>query len=159
MKLWILICDASRARVFSASCTGGPLLEVEGFVHPKSRLKDADIMSDRPGRVRTGLGGRSATAMPPHTDPKDVTAADFAAELVRVLERAREQGEFDLLALVAPPRFLGLVRAGLDEHTCERVVSWVDKELTLVNAQELPAHLTGVFDAAARAELAAETAR
>ena len=84
MKLWILICDASRARVFSASCTGGPLLEVEGFVHPKSRLKGSDIMTDRPGRVRTGLGGKSATAMPPHTDPKDVAAADFAAELVRV---------------------------------------------------------------------------
>lgn len=159
MKLWILICDASRARVFSARCTGGPLLEVEGFVHPKSRLKGADIMTDRPGRVRTGLGGRSVTAMPPHTDPKDVAAADFAVELVQVLGRAREQGEFDLLALVAAPRFLGLVRTGLGEQTRKRVVSWVAKDLTLLNAQELPAHLTGVFDAAARAELAAETAR
>jgi protein required for attachment to host cells len=159
MKLWILICDASRARVFTAPCTGGPLLETEGFVHPKSRLKGADIMTDRPGRVRTGLGGKSATAMPPQTDPKDVAAADFAAELVRVLERAREQGEFELLALVAPPRFLGLVRAGLDEQTRRRVVACLPKELTLLAALELPPHLSEVFDAAARAELAAEAAR
>jgi protein required for attachment to host cells len=156
MKLWILIADGSRARVFALSGRGVPLLEVAGFVHPASRLNNRAMLSDRPGRVRNGLGGKSATAMPRHLDPKEAAAETFVAELVQMLQLARERGEFELLALVAPPRFLGLLRARLDRQTLERVVATVNKELTRLEPQALRTHLAEVLEAAARAENAAD---
>src|SRR5688572_5818972 len=131
MKLWILIADKSRGRVFASAGRGRDLTEVRGFVHPAGRQGDREILTDRAGRVRTGLAGRAVTALSPHTDPKEVEAERFAAELARVLDHAREREEFNALALIAPPHFLGLLRDRLDEQTRQRVVASEHKDLTL----------------------------
>jgi protein required for attachment to host cells len=102
------------------------------------------------------MAGQAVTAMPPHTDPKQVEADDFAAALAKGLRHAHDRGEFELLALVAAPRFLGLLRGDLDEQTRRCVVACEHKDLTLVHTHDLPAHLSDVLDAATRAELAAE---
>jgi protein required for attachment to host cells len=154
MTLWILIADESRARVFSRSAKGAALHEVEGFVHPKGRMRDADLVTDRPGRVRTGLRGESVTTMSPHNDPKTVEAGRFAAELARSLRTALDKSEFDLLALVAPPKFLGLLRGELDEGLRRRVVASSTKDLILTRTDQLPAHLFEVLGQAGQAELA-----
>jgi protein required for attachment to host cells len=109
--------------------------------------------------VRTGLRGRGLTALPPHTAPKEIDADRFAVEVAHALRVGRERGEYDFLALVAPPRFLGLVRDKLDTQVRRRLVACVDKELTLAQPRELSPHLSDVFDAVERAELAAPNER
>jgi protein required for attachment to host cells len=156
MKLWILIADEGRARVFARPAKSADLREVEGFIHSKSRLQNQQLVTDRPGRVRTGLRGHAATALSPHTDPERVEAGCFAAELADKLRQARECHEFDLLALVAPPRFLGLLRQELHEQTRRCVVACTDHELTSLPVEELPAHLRAVLHAADQTELARE---
>jgi protein required for attachment to host cells len=150
MKLWILIADEGRARVFASAGRGRDLSEVQGFVHPAGRLDDRDLVSDRPGRTRTGLAGRAVTAMSPHTDPKRVEAERFAAGLATSLGRARERKEFEGLVLVAPPRFLGLLRDRLDGQTRQTVLACQHKDLTLVEARDLAPHLSAALDAAVR---------
>jgi protein required for attachment to host cells len=159
MNLLILIADESRARAFACDGRNSPLREIEAFIHPKGRLKDQQIVTDRPGRVRTGLGGRAVTAMSPHTDPKQVEAEHFAAELANLMGRALEHGEFELLALIAPPRFLGLLRDKLSEPVRRRLVASAARELTLLEARDLPAHLSEVLNAAEQASLALRSAR
>ena len=85
MKLWILIADASRARIFSSAGTALPLREVNRMIHPRSRAKGTEILTSRPGRVRTGPNGRNVSAMPPHTEPKEVEAVRFAPSLSQLL--------------------------------------------------------------------------
>ena len=128
MKLWILIADAGRARVFSTEGRAVPLREVEGLIHPRSRLKGSAILTSRPGRVRTGLNGRNVTAMPPQTDPKEVEAERFADSLSETLRRAHQRGEFGHLAIAAPPHFLGLLRGRLDGQVRKCLVGCLHKD-------------------------------
>jgi protein required for attachment to host cells len=150
MKLWILIADEGRARLFASAGRGREVKEVKGFVHPAARQEDGDLVTDRPGRARAGLAGRAVTALSPHSDPKEIEAERFAAELAGSLGRARERKEFEGLMLVAPPHFLGLLRAHLDEQTRQTVLASAHKDLTLVAPCELAPHLSEVFAAAAR---------
>jgi protein required for attachment to host cells len=136
--------------VFASARRGRDLREVKGFVHSACRRDDRDLVTDRPGRTRTGLAERAVTAMSPHTDPKQVEAERFTADLATTLRRARECKEFEGLVLVAPPRFLGLLRAELDEQTRQTVVACQHKDLTLVEPRDLAPHLSDVFDAAAQ---------
>ncbi|MGB5614970.1 MAG: host attachment protein, partial [Sedimenticolaceae bacterium] len=41
-KIWVLVADASRARVFTADKPAGPLNEVEALSNPEARLHEGD---------------------------------------------------------------------------------------------------------------------
>jgi protein required for attachment to host cells len=156
MKLWILIADESRARVLAPGAARGPLREIEGFVHTRSRMSNRDLVSDRPGQVRTGRLGQTVMAIPPHTDPKEAEVDHFAADLANRLRDARRRGSFDQVALVAPPKFLGLLRGHLDARTARCVVAQAAKNLTRMDTRSARPHLREVLTTVRKAELAAE---
>lgn len=137
---WILVSDAARARLFATEGRRSPWVCVDALVHPASRAKGADLVADRPGRVHQRAGsGRSA--MEPHTDPKQVEAAHFAADLAARLAAAHHEGAYRDVVLVAPPAFLGLLRGELDEQVAKTVRATVAKDLTQFADHELPEHL------------------
>jgi protein required for attachment to host cells len=159
MTLWILIADEGRARLFAMKTEDRKLEETEGFIHSKSRLRSGQILTDRPGRVGPPAGGHRMASVQPHTDPKTVEIERFAVELAAALHDARAKSSYDLLALVAPPRFLGMLRGRLSTEVSRVLVGCLDKELTTVDVRELPRYLTDVVRSAALAELAAESRR
>ncbi len=132
--VWIVLADASRARVVETdpTLTEGPRT-VEIRLHPESRLKDSELLSD------TGAGVRRPG---PRTGPTissvhEKEAERFADELAEALETARAEGRFDRLIIVAPPPFLGLLRKELTPETAERVDAELDRDLTRVPPHEL----------------------
>jgi protein required for attachment to host cells len=153
MRLWIMIADAGRARVFATSGRRAALRELEAYVHVKSRVRAGDLGADRPGRVRSRAGDRAVAAIPSHTDLKEIETDRFASELAETLRRSRAREEFDFLAIVAPPRFLGRLRDRLDDQTRHRLVACVRKDLTRAAAQDLLHHLSSVFQAATSASV------
>lgn len=153
MQLWILIADESRARVFTLSGDRGAVSEIEGFVHTRGRLSNRDLVSDRPGQVRTGRLGQTMAPIPPHTDPKEAEADRFAAELAKHLRAARRSGAFESLALVAAPKFLGMLRAHLDEPTTRCVVAEVSQDLTRMDGRTLRSHFRELLVTARQAKL------
>ena len=64
--------------------------------------------------------------------PHERVVADFARELAARLRQARVANTFERLVLVAPPKFLGLLRAQLDDPTSARVVGSLDKDLAAI---------------------------
>ncbi|MCA9636568.1 MAG: host attachment protein [Myxococcales bacterium] len=139
---WILVADASRARLFASEGGSGPWAAVDALVHPESRAKGIDLAADRPGRVqqRTTEGRASMEA---HTHPKEVEAEQFAHELAARLHAGHGDGSYRDVVLVAPPHFLGLLRGALDEQVARKVRASVDKDLTFVPDRELPERLAG----------------
>src|SRR5258708_40338428 len=58
MTTWILIADAARARIFQKGGPGEKIAEARSLVHPGSRQKTSELVSDRPGRLgKGGIGG------------------------------------------------------------------------------------------------------
>lgn len=110
-----------------AHTANGLLREVQGLLHPESRLHARDIVSAPPGR-QSGTGPRKHE-VEGKTAPKETEARMFAQEIAERLRLARAEGAFEELALVAPPHFLGILRGRLDGPTRACVVSTIAKDL------------------------------
>src|SRR5437867_3788202 len=70
MNSWILVSDASRARVFEVNHGRQPLRLVRELSHPKSRLKAHDLVTDNRGRMNNGIGRQKRSVMEPRTPVK-----------------------------------------------------------------------------------------
>jgi protein required for attachment to host cells len=77
--------------------------------------------------------------------PHDRAVSDFARALAVKLQHARTENRYERLVLVAPPRFLGLLRTSLDGPTTQLVIGSVRKDLAFSNAAELIGHLGEVI--------------
>jgi protein required for attachment to host cells len=145
-KTYVLIADASRARLFQQAAQHFALLET--FDHQPSRVRNQDLVEDTNGRKPAGpsvganYGGRSVSrgvgrpGVAPDTEPKEVEAEKFAHELATMLADTLRDQE-DRLVLAAPPHFLGLLKKTLSASVVKRVELTVDKDLTKVEGREL----------------------
>ncbi|HEX5137738.1 MAG TPA: host attachment protein [Planctomycetota bacterium] len=129
---WILVGDASRARVFSFDKDDAPWRLLEEIEHPLGRARTSDLVSDRAGRQR-----QIGPPLSQHTDPAEQESHRFAERLSHVLQKGCDEHRFTRLVLVAPPRFLGYLRETLREPVARHVVVSLDKDYTLHDEKEL----------------------
>lgn len=138
MTAWILVSDASRAKLFSAELREDDWSLVEEFEHPEGREMDRDIGSSPPGRThQSKVAGAQRTAMDPHTSPKEVEAERFAQLLGNYFEEATAKRQFDYLVLVAPPQFLGKLHGTLGKQAAKHLRATVNKDLSMLEAADL----------------------
>lgn len=140
---WIVLANASRARVFEARDDGAAPAEVLDLTHPESRLHGAELGSSRAGHgERHGPdGSQGGTAYPPRTDPRDKAHEAFARELAQRLREALAGARCERLVLAASSPFLGALRAALDPATAAAVVRSEAVDLTTLAAPALRARL------------------
>jgi protein required for attachment to host cells len=112
-NVWIMVCDAAKARFFETR-EGDPTWHaVELLVHRESRDKASELVGG-PSGTRSSLGGSVRhNALAPGSLPKDVEKDRFAHTPATTLDVALRSGRFRKLLLVAPPHFLGLLRKEL----------------------------------------------
>lgn len=141
---WIVVAESTRGRIFTVSGAGGKIQEVADLSHPESRLHNRELSSDLPGRTFDSHGeGRHG--MEQATEPKEQEAQAFAAEIARRVERARNDGDFDSLVLVAPPKFLGRLRQALSRPARNALVGELDKNLVEADAKTLEGYLSSLL--------------
>jgi protein required for attachment to host cells len=152
MTTWILVADAARARIFQKGGPGQKIAEVRSLVHPGSRQKTSELVSDRPGRLgKGGIGGARRSAMEADTSPHEAEANQFAAILAQTLEQGIDHKEYARLVMVAPPHFLGTLRAAVSGRVAEVVTETVNQDYTHLNEKDLSAALDRHLTAAAYA--------
>src|SRR5262245_8827049 len=127
---WILVSDASRARLFQKVSGVEVWRLVEELAHPESRAHTHDVVTDRSGRSQRSGSASYSTAMEPQTPPKYVEMENFAHLLAGRLEQGFGKKAYDRLILIAPPRFLGLLRERLSDQVAKRVTASLDKDLS-----------------------------
>ena len=140
MRTWVVVADSCRARIFLAESPVAPLVELKAFENPQGRMHDRDITSDLPGRSFDSKGsGRHA--MEPHTDPKHETVVEFARQIAAHLDTGRKNRDYEQLAIVAAPSFLGLLREQLNGQLAKLVSYELDKNLSQMDAAEIRKHM------------------
>ena len=140
MNTWILVADACGARLLLTFDNGKTLHLLDRFSHAQSRAMEADLVSDRAG------SGRSSTHSMPsakqgHTSHKELEAVEFATVLNDYLLDAAQQHKFESLVLVAPPHFLGLLRAELNPTLTRMISATVAKDLIYMDQAIIREHL------------------
>lgn len=140
---WIVSADTGRARIFSESDPNSPLQEIEDMVNPEARTRTSDEYTDRMGPRAAGqsthkTGGALPTSLyEPQQTPEEREEQVFARDICAMLLKAKQEGRFDRLALVAAPRFLGVLRMQLDPQLKQFVIYEIDKDYAHSNGQQL----------------------
>lgn len=116
----VVVADSARARLFGRKQKLSALDELESLTHPESRLRRQDLVSDRSGTVHESKTPGESQA-DPRTDPRDHEAELFAREVSSRLKALRMESKRQGIALIAEPRFLGLLRKQLDGETRQLV--------------------------------------
>src|SRR5512135_1712540 len=104
---WIMVANASHAKLFSNQGPNKGLQLVKELLHPESRERTAELVSDRVGNY-AGSGSYAQA-----TSPKEVEAERFASEIAHELERGRVTNAYEKLILVTSSHFLGLINGRL----------------------------------------------
>jgi protein required for attachment to host cells len=90
-------------------------------------LPDRELKSDAPTVAVSRVGGRRSTVE--ETDYHQQAEDRFAADSAALLGRKAQNGGFEQLIIVAPPRTLGELRGHYSKAVSSRIVAEVDKDL------------------------------
>jgi protein required for attachment to host cells len=136
METRVIVADNARARIFASGTAINQLQELEGFAHPEAHLSNIDLVGDSSGRSVDGHG-----ALEPATDARMVEEQAFAKLLGKHLKELHNQQHFEQLILIAPPRFLGLLRKELASPLDKLVTQSIDKDLTTASLEQIMEYL------------------
>ncbi|MCB1890049.1 MAG: host attachment protein [Rhodocyclaceae bacterium] len=132
---WILVANASLAKLYANLGPNKGLKLVKELVHPESRKKNADLVTDR-----TGTGHGNGSYEPP-TAPKEHAARTFAHEIAREFYTGRNANRFARAILVAPPNFMGMLNSTLDGPTAQLVSDRFEKDYTKASEAQIKQRL------------------
>ena len=136
-KLWILVGNASRMRLFSGDERGEDWRLLEEFRHDESRAHDMDLREQRDNPNAGTLHGPQ-----PEIEPdgrRELEHDRFARELSGRLDRGVDSHIFERLIIAAPPEFLGRLRKALSKRVLQRLMLDLDADYSNVPAKELAA--------------------
>lgn len=140
MSIWVVVADASKARIFSAKSRNGVLLETGDYLHVESRMKGRDLKTDAPGRAFDS-GGQGRHAMGKEQEVAEREAEIFARELCAEIDKAAQTSQFEKLYIIATPRFLGHLRAQMSAQAKNLIAGEVSKDLVSHDVPDIRKHL------------------
>ena len=148
MKNWLVVANASQARVLEAAAAAGPYQLMVELAHPQSRKKGLDLDQDRPGRAEGnvhaqggGVHGPGGGLYEPRIDARRREHERFAQEVAAVLNAGVADGRCAGLVLVATDPFLGQLKGKLSERAIGLVLRTLSKDYTSLNEAELARRL------------------
>lgn len=138
---WILVANASLAKLYENLGPNKGLKLVKEMIHPESRLKNSDLVTDRAGSMASN--GNGPGVKQPQTQPKDHEAKVFAHELAQELYSGRTRNAFRRAIVYAPPAFMGMLNSVLDHPTAQLISDRFEKDYTKTAEPKLREHLEG----------------
>ena len=137
---WIVVANASLARLFSRDSPTDSLVPLTTMEHPESRLKGSELADDRPGHEATD-NSSGGNRYEPRSDVRHKEHQRFAREIAERLETGLAAGEFSTLWLFASSPFLGELKAQLSDAVDKRLQLALDSDLTSFGLAEIEQRL------------------
>lgn len=139
---WALVADAQHARILETLRNGAWVERPEETLTTTNPAAH-DLGSERPGRVHESVGA-SRHAIEPRLDPHRAAKTAFARQLAARLDEAAAVSRFAHLLLVAPPAFLGDLRAALGDASRRLLRGSLNKDLTHLPVADIAPHLAAI---------------
>lgn len=124
----VLVADG-RKMLFLRNHGDEELIDLRTEAHDERQdRKDSDIKSDAPGTVQQSAGyGRSTYE---ETDFHQLDEDRWAKDAADELKKRALRNDFDALAIIAPPKVLGVLRKEFHKEVERRIVLTLNKEMT-----------------------------
>ena len=134
--IWIINMNSSLCKIYDYQKSPAKLTLVREFSHPESRVKTGDLLtSDKPGHYKAGATQRGTFSQ--QTDPKDVEVDNFAREIAKHLDQARNQNKYDQVVIITAPHMNGLLLHHIDKHVKDLVTHTIQKDMVHLKEHEL----------------------
>ena len=137
---WVVIADGRRALI--AQNIGqlfAPKLEIRERMEAPPNPPTRDQGSDRPGRSFDSVSQRRSGVE--QTDWHDQAEAAFLAKVAEHLEKLCQTEKVRRVVLIAAPRALAALRAGMPTCVRQKIVAEVDKDYTKHSLPEVERRL------------------
>jgi protein required for attachment to host cells len=137
----VLVADGRKMLFFRNHGDAGQIdLRTEAHDEREDR-KDSEIKTDSPGAIHQSAGyGRSTYE---ETDFHQQEEDRWIKEAADELNKRALRNDFDALAIVAPPKALGVLRKCLHKEVEKRVVCTINKEMSDRPVPDIEALLVG----------------
>ena len=139
---WVLAANRVGAVIFR-KVKGAHLEFLERYENPTGRLREQELASDSPGKVKTnafsghGLGQQNLL--------HEQAALRFAKRLARQVNMAKEEGRFDDLVLIAEPRFLGFLRTAFAKKLERLQPKTINREIKFIDTKRIEKRVTNLL--------------
>lgn len=125
----VVVADEYRAILYARDTMTGPLRKLRTFTNETARMKTGELLSDRGGRSFDSYGHGRHTMGGDRDAPQQQSARAFAKELVQVVAGDIHRGACRGYAVIAAPRFLGLLRQEFATAVKDEPYASVDKDV------------------------------
>jgi protein required for attachment to host cells len=139
---WVVVADESNAIVYTRESLSGTMREQFSFENEIARMKTEQLISDSGGRSFDSYGKGRHTMSNEKADPKKTAAMAFAKQIAGRIAKVMHDGSCRGFALVAAPRFLGLLRDAIAIATTAEPYATVAKEVVGQDAAVIEKLLT-----------------
>ena len=139
-KHWILVANASQAKVWERTSFNEPLVEVIDWVHPESRMPASQTERAPLGHSEAGRAG-----LAPRAELKQLHRSEFAKTLAKYFHEAVMNHRMNALALFVSNPFMGELLSHLDAPVQQALVAKHALDLTSLNVTELDKRLRSEF--------------
>jgi protein required for attachment to host cells len=143
-RTWFLIADGSRARVVEKLGRRRGFRDIDDMSLSIDLPPSRDMLTDRPGRGHASYG-RGRYVKENTADPHRELKRTFAKTIAMALNAKLAAGGVERLIVVAPPTFMGDLRAALPRGVRTRISGEITEDLTKLPKHELRRHLEKIF--------------
>jgi protein required for attachment to host cells len=126
---WVVVADESRAIFYTRDTRRAPLLEFLALDNEVGRKKAGEILADRGGRSFDSVGAGRHTVAVEKADPKKHAATAFARQIAERIGKVTHDGSCRGYALIAAPRFLGMLRDAVSRRCQFEPFKTIDKDV------------------------------
>lgn len=125
----VVVADEYRAIIYARDTRTGPLRKLRTFTNETARMKTGEILSDRGGRSFDSHGQGRHTMAGDKDAPQQQVAKAFAKDIAETIAAECHRGVCRGYAVIAAPRFLGLLRPEFATAISKRPYATVDKDV------------------------------
>lgn len=125
----VVVADEYRAILYARDTRTGPLRQLRTFTNETARKKTGDLISDRGGRSFDSHGHGRHTMGGERDSPQQHLARAFARDIADIIAAESHKGTCRGYAVVAAPRFLGLLRHEFATAVHDAPYATVDKDV------------------------------
>ena len=135
IRTLVLIADEAQARIYERNAANQPLTQLQSL--DKSQFDDTDQRySDFPGRS-AAAPGMAVHTMDRTTTEREQERDAFAVHVLDAVDRHLRKGGYRRVAIAAPPKMLGSLRARMKGNLVQMERFELDKNLMAEKPQNL----------------------
>lgn len=126
---WIVVADESQATIYTRDTRRASLAKMCSLENTAGRRKPGDLQTDRGGRSFDSVGAGRHTMATEKVDPKKHASIAFAKLIAVRIGKATHDGSCRGYALIASPRFLGILRDAVAKKCKFEPFKTIDKDV------------------------------